>query len=275
MQSNIDTDTKINIDNKLGNLVINNVSSPVVYSGNKYGLDKSLKGQGVKIAILDSGCPKHKDIIIRGTKESFCETEKNTEDKMGHATLVSGIIGARNIKAVTGIASNSVLHFAKVIDQNGSCSFNSLIAAVLWSIAKEVDIIMMSLGTQYEYSILNDAIQKANEEGICIFAASGNNIKNNSNEIDFPARCAEVYSVGSLSRSDKVNRIISSKVDFALKNNMILTTYLRNKYIRTSGSSVLTALVTGTAALIVEKHKKSVKKKDMKEVVYKELLKIF
>ncbi len=269
-----DIENKISIDNKLGKSVIKNVSSPVVYSGGDYGLDSTLNGKGVKIAVLDSGTPRHKDITVQGAKASFCENEKTIYDQMGHATLVSGIIGAKNRNTITGIAPNAELSFAKIMDKTGYCSFNSLVAGLLWAIAKEVDIIVMSLGTQYEYPILKDAIQKASEEHICVFAAAGNKTQDTGAKIDIPARYAEVFSVGSLTKGDKTNRTISERVDFSLKNTMLLTTYLENKYIRTSGSSVLTSLVAGLAALLIEKHKKTTKKEDIKELVYKNLMKL-
>ena len=39
-------------------------------------------GRKVKIAILDSGCPQHKDIKIRGERVNFCDNTNNIYDKL-------------------------------------------------------------------------------------------------------------------------------------------------------------------------------------------------
>ena len=175
------------IDKDLTKKTFKTLDKKITYSPADYKISNSFTGAGVKIAIIDSGCPSHKDIKVSGDKISFCNNNRTTVDKMGHSTIVSGIINAKNKKVITGLAPNAKMYYAKVIDDQGNSSFNSLLSAILWAIVKEVDIITLALGTQYDYSIIHDAVQKARKNGICIFAAAGNDVKRNGVEVDYPA----------------------------------------------------------------------------------------
>ena len=249
--------------------IVDKIPSTVVYSPSAYGIDNKCTGKGVKIAILDSGCPSHKDIKFEGDKISFCEDNIVVSDKNGHSTMMAGIIKANSRKEIIGLAPHSKLLFSKVVNHKGECSFNSLVAGVLWAIVKEVDIIVIALGSQYDYRVLQDAIKKAKEHDICVFAAAGD-----GEEVDFPARYDEVFSAGFLSRSKKKNDLIRKNVDFYLPNKGLYTTYLENKYAKISGSSVSTVFFAGLAAVLVEQYKKE-NKKNISKLVYDQLDKIF
>jgi minor extracellular protease Epr len=271
MKEIIPNNKHINIENKTGKKSYDSLSKPIIYTPKSTSLTK-YKGENVKIGIIDSGCPTHKDIKITGEKVSFCNSNRNMMDYLGHATSISGIIGANNKSSIIGLAPQAQLYYAKVVNDDGKCCFNSLIAAVLWSLAKEVDIIVLALGTKFDYTIFKDTIKKAVSSGVCIFAAAGKELDNG---IDYPARYPGVLSVSSLSRLHKNNHKIKEKVDFNIPYKSIYTTHLNNKYIKTSGSSIATAWVAGLAALLIEKYKKFPDKIDnLSKRIHSDLLKI-
>jgi len=256
---------------KTRNKIYSSLPKPIIYSPSDYKIPLKYTGAKVKIAIIDSGCPNHKDIKITGGKNiinvnknnvSFCNNTKNIYDNLGHSTIIAGIIKAKNKDAITGIAPNSQLYFAKVIDGSNYCSFNAIVAAILWAIIKKVDIITLSIGTQYNYQILHDAIKKAYNNGICIFATAGNK----NEDVNYPAQYPEVRSVSFL-------KTTKNKVDFIISTKNIYTTYIKNEYVKTSGSSVANALVTGIASLLIEKNRIENKNYSSK-TIYSELSKI-
>lgn len=264
----------IKIEKKPRRNVTNKMPQPIIYSPSTYGIENRCTGRGIKIAILDSGSPHHKDIKISGDKINLCDENLSASDTNGHSTMISGIINANNKKSIIGIAPHSKLLFGKVIDNNNMCGFNSLVAGVLWSIVKEVDIIVMALGTQYDYLLLKDAIKKAKEHGICIFAAAGDTGINESWDADFPARYDNVFSAGFLKRTKKENDIIKKKIKLYLPNYGLYTTYLDNRYIKVSGSSVSTAFFAGLSAVLIEQYKKE-NRKDISKQLYSELSRLF
>ena len=248
--------TKSNIFNKI---------KPVNYSIKEGGIET---GKDVKICVIDSGCPVHKDIKLNNTEKiSFCDENSCANDKYGHSTMVSGIIKANNKNSIIGVAYNSRLLYAKVVNDVGECSFNSIVAAVLWAIVKKVDIIMIALGTQYDYNILHDSIKKARRNNICIISAA--EIIGDSEEITFPAKYNQVFSVGSLKRGK--NKDIIEKTNNYIPNKGLYTTYLNNKYIKITGTSIATAYYTGLTAKLIEKYKKTIPKHEIVSLVYSKL----
>ena len=265
--------TDIHLEKQKIKIITEDIKKPVIYKPSRYGIPDKYTGKGVKIVVIDSGCPKHKDIKIEVDKMSFCENDKNEYDKMGHSTIISGIINANNKQTIRGLAPNAKVNYAKVIDSQGKCSFNSLVSAVLWSVVKKADILVIALGTQYDFSVLHDAIKKASEN-MLIFAAAGT-IKSEKDEIDFPARYDQVFSVSCLTRSKKINNILTKKTNFCLPNNKKLTTYLDNSYIKMGGSSIATAIVAGMSALSIEKARSSTSSKLSTEYIFPEIEKMF
>lgn len=261
------------INRKITKNILSAIPSPVVYSPSAYGVDNHCTGRDVKIAILDSGCPTHCDIKISGEKVSLCEEQSSINDRIGHSTIVSGIIAANNKKNIMGFSPSSKIFSVKVIDNNGICEFNTLVAGVLWAIVKQVDIIVIAMGSSYNYAVLHSAIKKAREHGICVFAASGDREVDANWEIDYPARYPEVFSTGFLTKSKKKNDIIKKKVDFFLSNESVYSTHLDNKYIKITGSSVSTAFFAGLGAVLIEQYKQE-NKKDIPDLVFSSLNKI-
>jgi minor extracellular protease Epr len=248
------------------------IPTPISYSPSKMNIniDPRWTGKDVRIAILDTGLPVHQDLTFTEKAVSFCDSNKNTEDKVGHATILSGIIISNQDRLIRGVAPKAKLLHGKVMSDDQKCSFNSLIAGVLWSIVKEVDIIVIALGSQYDYKILHDALIKARNQGICIFAAAGSNI----DSIDYPANYKEVFSCGFLTRYKNQNDIIKSKVDFYISNTPLYSTFLNNQYIQIGGSSISTAFFAGVGALLIEYYKSIGLHDNIPKLVYNDLLKM-
>jgi hypothetical protein len=142
------------------------LSRPCVYRAADYGVFGHCSGKGVRIAVIDTGVPDHTDIRNIAEGIDMSESARDKHDHHGHATMISGILTSANPRAITGIAPDADLLFAKAINTEGDCSYTAIVASVLWAIVKQVDIILISLGSTTEYSVLHDAIRKAYGSGI-------------------------------------------------------------------------------------------------------------
>lgn len=271
MKSTCDSgSTNINIESVNTRYHYDTLSKPVRHSASQFNVSRKYTGKGVKIALLDTGVPAHKDIMVDGDQVSFCDQNKAVVDRLGHATLMAGIISSNNSKGLRGVAPHSQILYGKVVSDVKECSFNTLIAGVLWSIIREVDIIVMALGTHYDYPIFHDSIIKAHSAGICIFAAAGNDDKC----VDFPADYPEVFSCGCLSRSKEKSVKIKEGVDFYLPNKTLYSSYLDNQYVRVGGSSVATAFFAGLGAVLIERYREeAVAKEKMPPKIYETIIK--
>lgn len=250
-----------------------------IYSSEQFGFEKYLNGSNVSIAIIDSGTPEHTYLPKAVTSADFTEDHSGVNDMYGHATILSGIIAGKEDSYVRGISPEVSLSYAKVLGNNGECSFNAMVAAILWAIIQEVDIILISLGSPTDFSLLHDSVKKAYDADICVIAAAGNNLKIDD-EVDFPARYPEVLSVGTLPKGRKKHRknMVNYGIQLAIPQKEYYTTYLDNKYTTASGSSVASALAAGLVALEIQRRKQnneSLKPEDIFKHIISYQIKLF
>lgn len=224
----------------------------------KSGVDSQLTGEGIKIAILDSGIDQdHKDLNIAGGA-SFVQYTDSYDDDNGHGTHVAGIVGALdNEVGMVGIAPDSLLYAVKVLDQNGEGYLFDIIAGIDWAVQNNMDIINMSIGTEEPSPALLAVLHKATKEETILVAAAGNN----GNEegvgdlINYPAHYPEVIAVGASTK----NRIRASfsatgeSLEFVAPGQDVISTFLDNQYVSMDGTSMATPFVSGVFALMKEK----------------------
>ncbi|HWF88371.1 MAG TPA: S8 family serine peptidase, partial [Pyrinomonadaceae bacterium] len=156
------------------------------------GLNNTLDGSGVTIAIVDSGIDsKHKSFATTG-KIKFSKDftgENRTDDPWGHGTHVAAIAagdGAPTSGAYEGIAPAATLVNLRVLNSQGIGRVSGVLAALDWLIANKsnygVDVVNMSLGTpainSYEDDPICNAVRKLVDAGVVVVAAAGNNGKN-------------------------------------------------------------------------------------------------
>ncbi|MGG3470527.1 S8 family peptidase [Neobacillus pocheonensis] len=219
------------------------------------------KGKGITIAILDTGCDlTHPDLKerIKGGR-NFTNDDKGNKDKYmdynGHGTHVAGTIAATaNQKGVVGVAPEASLLIVKVLDKNGSGQYDWIINGIYYAIEQKADIISMSLGGPEDVPELHEAIQKAVANNILVVCAAGNegDGQGTTDEFDYPGSYNEVISVGAIDLERHISNFSNSnkEVDVVAPGENILSTYLRGKYAKLSGTSMATPHVSGALALV-------------------------
>jgi major intracellular serine protease len=219
------------------------------------------KGQGITIAILDTGCDgthqELKDRIIGG--RNFTNDDKgNSEifiDYNGHGTHVAGTMAAsRNQSGVVGVAPEANLLIVKVLDRHGSGLYEWIINGINYAIEQKVDIISMSLGGPEDVSELHEVIQKAVANNILVVCAAGNEGDglDSTEELAYPGSYNEVISVGAINLEREMSDFSNSnkEVDLVAPGENILSTYLDGRYAKLSGTSMATPHVAGALAII-------------------------
>lgn len=216
------------------------------------------KGLAVKIAILDTGIDyKHQDLSpnYKGGY-NFVADNDNPMDDNSHGTHVAGIISAAdNNIGIIGVAPSCYLYSVKVLDNEGGGYTSDVVAGIQWSINNNMRIANMSFGSDTYSITLKNACDNAYNQGLLLVAAAGNsgNMIGTGNNIDYPARYDSVIAVVATDISD--NRGIFSstgpKAELAAPGVNILSTLPDNSYGMTSGTSMASPHVAGTAALII------------------------
>ena len=193
---------------------------------------------------------------IRGW--DFANKDNDPFDDNGHGTHVAGIIGAvgDNALGVVGICWAVKMVPLKIFDANGSAVSSNFIAALSYALAKGIKLANYS-GGGYEYSILQDyAIQQANESGLLLVVAAGNEtIDNDGATPSYPAsyNLPNIISVASTHLRDgrsSFSNYGATSVDLGAPGEDIGSTYPGNLYAYLSGTSMAAPHVTGAAALI-------------------------
>jgi subtilisin family serine protease len=217
---------------------------------------KHTRGAGVKVVVLDTGMPQHRDLLVAGAK-SFIDGY--LVDEQGHSTFVGGIISgqAANGTGVKGVAPDATMYYGSVLNSSGAGSCRSIADGIRWAVDEiGADVINMSLGTPGAYPCdprIRKACEHAYESGTVVVAAAGND----ASSVNWPAALDTVIAVAAVDRKLRKASFSSfgPEVEFAAGGVDVLSTYKGDTYATMSGTSFSAPVIAGIAALIVSKHK--------------------
>ncbi|WP_421383803.1 S8 family peptidase [Bacillus salacetis] len=221
-----------------------------------------VKGNGVTIAVLDTGCDlNHEELQGRVVgKRNFTDDddsdEENVTDYNGHGTHVAGTIAANeNGQGVIGVAPEASLLIIKVLaGEQGSGRYDWIVDGIQYAIDQGVDVISMSLGGPADYPPLQKVIKQAVDKNISVVCAAGNEGDEDADtdEFSYPACYNEVISVGAIDFDRKSSYFTNSnnEVDLVAPGEKILSTIPGGKYAKFSGTSMAAPHVSGALALV-------------------------
>lgn len=210
------------------------------------------QGEGIIIAVIDSGCDlDHLDLknnLVEG--KNFIE-DGPPYDKFFHGTHVTGILVAENNDiGVVGICPKAKVMPIKALDNSGNGNIANITKAIRWAADHKADFISISFGSIRPIPHVRRAIQYAARKNVITFAAAGN--AGNNSSLLFPAAYPEVISVAAATndfcRADFSN--IDVNLNFMAPGVDVLSTIPNNKYAKMSGSSMAQPFVCGLAALV-------------------------
>ncbi|MFC4557957.1 S8 family serine peptidase [Virgibacillus kekensis] len=213
-------------------------------------------GKNINIAVIDTGISSHPDLEIAGGYSTVDNVTDWTDDN-GHGTHVAGVIGAEQDGfGVVGVAPDANIYAIKALDSNGEGTLDDLIEAIDWSIQHNIDIINLSLGTDFNSQTFEDIINKAYNAGILIVSATGNGGK--GTPVMFPAKYENVIGVSAVDETFNITPFSSTgpEVEFSAPGMNIISTYLDGGYGIADGTSQASPHVAGILALLKERFPK-------------------
>lgn len=220
--------------------------------------NKGFTGNGVKVAILDTGIDNtHEDLNVQGGYSVFDDAANSDPfyDGDGHGTHVAGTVAALNNNlGVIGVAYDAELYAVKVLNNSGSGTWAGIAEGIEWAVENEMDIINMSLGGSQGSSILEEWCNIANEEGLLVVAAAGNsgNRGGNNDSVGYPAKYDSVIAVAATDENNNRASFSSTgpAVELSAPGVNVLSTLPGNNYASYNGTSMASPHVAGVAALV-------------------------
>lgn len=219
---------------------------------------KYTQGEGVKIALLDSGVelthPDLADNLLPGM--NILNPNKPPMDFCGHGTHVAGIIAAENNEmGIIGISPAAKIIPVKVLDDLGIGDMVNVAKGVRWAADNGADFICMSLGCGKPMQQLKKAIKYAASKGVVCFCSAGNYATN----LLFPSRYKECISISCVDETFAISKMscVGEGLDFFCPGVDIVSCVPVNSYALMSGTSMACPFLCGVCALLlsyVRKH---------------------
>lgn len=229
------------------------------YLGDSYAWTAGYKGQGIKVAVIDTGLREsHEDLKANALPgRDFADGAtggSHSSDNQTHGTHVAGIIAAvaNNGVGGSGVAPEAQVSGYCVFPTSGSARGSDIIRAINAAVSAGYDIINMSLGSAQYSQLEANAVKKAYQSGVAVFAAAGNEA---SNSRHYPAAYPGVISVASIQQYGSMSTFTNygSTVDLAFPGSSIYSTLPGSdrQYGYKSGTSMACPAAAGAAAVIL------------------------
>lgn len=162
--------------------------------------DYGVTGEGVTVAVLDTGITHHEDLDgrcgSRVVEDVNFVPKKNgkvsptTDDDCGHGTHIAGIIagngsastGKKYTQTFMGIAPEASLVNIRVLDDQGQGTVSNVISGIDWAIKNRfrynIRVLNISsgheVGESYKTDPLCQAVEQAWSKGLVVVCAAGN-----------------------------------------------------------------------------------------------------
>lgn len=244
-------------------------------------------GKNIRIAVLDTGVFYHRD--IRANLLGFLDCingKKAYYDDNGHGTHVAGILCGNG--GIKGMAPDAQLVVLKVLDKTGGGETKNVKKALEWVVRYHkiyrIRIINFSVGFlpgsgEQEQKQIMDLLEKLWDEGVTVVTAAGNNGPR-AGSITVPGISRKVITVGACDDNNPgqmmpknysgrgPTRCCIVKPEILAPGTGILSLdFHGTRYIRKSGTSMATPVVSGALALALQK-RPSLRPEELKLKLY-------
>ncbi|MBI2952746.1 MAG: S8 family peptidase [Chloroflexi bacterium] len=254
--------------------------------------DKGVDGSGVTVAVIDSGVeplPHGVDPNRLVASIDLVKGSRKLDDPGGHGTHVAGIIAGQG-DDWSGIAPEANIVSVRVVNDKGIARMSTVIKGIQWVVQNRktygIDIVNISLGAPATGSYKNDplaaAVEIAWHAGLVVVVSAGNQGPA-AGTVSTPGYDPYVVTVGAVDmnatekRGDDViswfssrgptndglakpdvvapgRKMVSTRVPKSYLDRLLPDRVVDKSYFRLTGTSQAAAVVSGVAALLLDKN---------------------
>uniref|UniRef100_A0A1I8EJ84 Peptidase_S8 domain-containing protein n=1 Tax=Wuchereria bancrofti TaxID=6293 RepID=A0A1I8EJ84_WUCBA len=226
--------------------------------------DMGYKGQGVKVAVFDTGLGKHHPHFRQIVERTDWTNEKTVDDGLGHGTFVAGLIASSDHRCV-GFAPAASIYAYKVFTKK-QVSFTSwFLDAFNHAILRGINVLNLSIGgPDFTDVPFMDKVWELTANGIILISAIGNDGPK-FGTLNNPADQMDVIGVGGINVDSKIARFSSRgmttwelpggygrvKPDIVTYGSSVYGSALDGNCRALSGTSVASPVVAGAVAVML------------------------
>jgi len=221
--------------------ILTKIDNPIIYNQELFNIDKKYTGKDVKVSIIASGLPTYQGFSTLSDFDVMIDNVDSPHDDMGYTTAIAGFIAANGTCGIHGLAQNTQIYSLKAIENNGNVNYSTLIASILWSIIKNVNIIVIPFEIDISYEPIYSAIKKANKNKITIMSLN----------LD----CKEIYTIIPCHKKDTFDvKIKNKEILLTLPTTKLITSFGDKLFVKVNKKIASLGLATGIMSLLIEKN---------------------
>lgn len=205
---------------------------------------EEMGGKKVLVGLVDSGVDLEHPLLegrVRNDGWDFVENVEKMDDVIGHGTHVAGII----------LANSRVAEILPVKFTDGKTgSLVTLLKGMKFAVDKGVAVLNLSLGVDKDSPALKEGVKYAEERGVIVVAAAGNDGKDMKY---FPAAWEGVVGVAALTKDGERFEMsnFGEWVDFSAVGKDVLSAHPGGMWALRSGTSQAAPLVAAAVCEVM------------------------
>lgn len=222
------------------------------------------QGDGVTVAVIDSGVAEHQDLtgqVLPGTDCSGEGLDYKT-DKVGHGTAMASLIaghGHGEQAGVMGLAPKAKILPVRIgtfdVD-SGSMVSGNLAECLRYAVDHGVKVVNMSISGSSAEAGVRDAVKYAVEKDVVVVASAGNT--GGDHPVEYPSAFPGVVSVGAVDQRGNIWSRSNTGPEVTLAAPGVdiysATAKSASSYGKGNGTSGAAAYVSAIAALVRSKY---------------------
>ncbi len=237
----------------------------VPYIGATQAWQQGYDGNGVKVAVLDSGIDAaHPDFAGKVAAARSFTPDGTTTDRLGHGTHVASTVAGSG-STFKGVAPGARLMVGKVLGDDGFGQESWIVAGMEWAASSGAKVVNLSLGSAPTDGTdpMSQAVDRLSASTGTLFVIAAGNAGPSQRSVSAPATANEALAVGNIQLNGTMNpsssrgaRVIDNAVkpEISAPGTGIVAAYPGGGHRAMTGTSMASPHVAGAAAILAQRH---------------------